>query len=164
MITGEKEIVPRISDIYAALPSMTGKMELEYEGEQIGATKLTKELIKRAAGIIFEGFFLGIDFEPTVRWFDEGNKLLLSETASAEECVMLLGSVPELIESTLVPLGFGRNDKAKLVSACEFVLEGLYAQNKISRNEEGGFEAVTKTRRDRRGLIYEDLTDLDSFN
>ncbi len=164
LITNEKEIVPRISDIYAALPSMTGKIELEYEGEQIGATKLTKELIKRAAGIIFEGFFLGIDFEPTVRWFDEGNKLLLSETASAEECVMLLKSVPELIESTLVPLGFGRSDEAKLVSACEFVLEGLYAQNKISRNEEGGFEATTKAKRDRRGLIYEDLTDLDSFN
>ncbi len=164
LLTDEKEIVPRISDVYSALPSMTGKMELEYEGEQIGATKLTKELIKRAAGIIFEGFFLGIDFEPTIRWFDEGNKLLLSETASAEECVMLLKSVPELIESTLVPLGFGRNDEAKLVSACEFVLEGLYAQNKISRNEEGGFEATTKAKRDRRGLIYEDLTDLDSFN
>ncbi|MBA3631714.1 MAG: magnesium chelatase [Acidobacteria bacterium] len=164
LITSEKEIVPRISDIYAALPAMTGKMELEYEGEQIGAARLTKELIKRAAGIIFEGFFLGIDFEPTVRWFDEGNKLLLSETASAEECVMLLKSVPELIESTLIPLGFGKNDRAKLVSACEFVLEGLYAQNKISRNEEGGFEATTKAKRDRRGLIYEDLTDLDSFN
>ena len=164
LITDEKEIVPRISDIYAALPSMTGKMELEYEGEQIGANKLTRELIKRAAGIIFEGFFLGIDFEPTIRWFDEGNKLLLSETASAEECVSLLKSVPELIDSTLVPLGFGREDKAKLVSACEFVLEGLYAQNKISRNEEGGFEATTKAKRDRRGLIYEDLTDLDSFN
>ena len=164
LITDEKEIVPRISDIYSALPSMTGKMELEYEGEQIGAAKLTKELIKRAAGIIFEGFFLGIDFAPTIRWFDDGNKLLLSETASAEECVMLLRSVPDLIESTLVPLGFGRDDKAKLVSACEFVLEGLYAQNKISRNEEGGFEATTKAKRDRRGLIYEDLTDLDSFN
>ena len=164
LITDEKQIVPRISDIYSALPSMTGKMELEYEGEQIGANKLTRELIKRAAGIIFEGFFLGIDFAPTIRWFDEGNKLLLSETASAEECVSLLKSVPDLIESTLVPLGFGRGDEAKLVSACEFVLEGLYAQNKISRNEEGGFEATTKAKRDRRGLIYEDLTDLDSFN
>ncbi len=164
LITGEKEIVPRISDIYAALPSMTGKMELEYEGEQIGAQRLAKDLIKRAAGVIFEGFFLGIDFTPTVNWFDEGNKLLLSETASAEECVMLIDAVPELIESTLMPLGFGRNDKAKLVSACEFVLEGLYANNKISRNEEGGFEAVTKAKRDRRGMIYEDLTDLDSFN
>lgn len=164
LITGEEEIVPRISDIYAALPSMTGKMELEYEGEQIGATRLAKDLIKRAAGVVFEGFFLGIDFTPTVQWFDEGNKLLLSDTASAEECLMLIDAVPDLIESTLMPLGFGRDDKAKLVSACEFVLEGLYAHNKISRNEEGGFEAVTKAKRDRRGMIYEDLTDLDNFN
>lgn len=164
LITNEEEIVPRISDIYASLPAMTGKMELEYEGEQIGANKLARDLIKKACGVIFEGFFLGIDFAPTIRWFDEGNKLLLSDTASADECVMLLETIPELIESTLVPLEFTRKDRAKLVSACEFVLEGLYAQNKISRNEEGGYEAVTKTKRDRRGLIYDDLTDLDSYN
>jgi len=164
LITGEREIVPRVSDIYAALPSMTGKMELEYEGEQIGAPKLAKDLIKRASGVIFEGFFLGIDFEPAVRWFDEGNKLLLADTASADECVMLLESVPELIESTLVPLEFSKNEKANVVSACEFVLEGLYAQNKISRNEDGGYEAATKAKRDRRGMIYEDLTDLEGYN
>src|SRR5207302_1791425 len=34
LMTDEPEIVPRIADIYAAIPSMTGKMELEYEGEQ----------------------------------------------------------------------------------------------------------------------------------
>lgn len=164
LITGEAEIVPRISDIYSAIPAMTGKMELEYEGEQIGANRMARDLIKKACGVIFEGFFLGIDFAPTINWFDEGNKLLLSDTASADECVGLLDFVPELIESTLVPLEFGRNDKAKLVSACEFVLEGLYAQNKISRNEEGGYEAMTRTKRDRRGLIYDDLTDLDSYN
>ncbi|MEZ5346908.1 MAG: sigma 54-interacting transcriptional regulator [Pyrinomonadaceae bacterium] len=161
--TKEKDLVPRISDVYSALPAMTGKMELEYEGEQIGAEKLAKDLIKRAAGVIFEGFFLGIDFEPTVRWFDEGNKILLSDTASAEECVMLLESVPQLIESTLSPLAVDKDDKANIVSACEFVLEGLYAENKISRSEDGGFEAATKAKRDRRGMIYEDLTDLDSF-
>jgi magnesium chelatase subunit I len=164
LITGEKEIVPRISDIYAALPAMTGKIELEYEGEQIGGTRLTKDLIKRACGVIFEGFFLGIDFAPAIRWFDEGNKLLLSDTASAKECVGLLDSVPQLIESTLVPLEFSRKDKGKLVSACEFVLEGLYAQNKISRNESGGYEAVTKAKRDRRGMIYEDFTDVEGYN
>jgi len=164
LMTEEKEIVPRISDIYAALPAMTGKIELEYEGEQIGAAKVTRDLIKRASGVIFEGFFLGIDFTPAVNWFDQGNKLLLSDTASAKECVMLLDSVPELIESTLVPLEFNRKEKAKLVSACEFVLEGLYAQNKISRNEEGGFEAITKAKRDRRGMIYEDFTDIEGYN
>jgi magnesium chelatase subunit I len=164
LVTCEKEIVPRISDIYAALPSMTGKMELEYEGEQVGAHRVAKDLIKQACGVIFEGFFLGIDFAPAVRWFDEGNKLLLSETAPARECISLLESVPDLIESTLVPLEFSRNDEAKLVSACEFVLEGLYAQNKISRNEEGGYEAVTKAKRDRRGMIYEDFTDVEGYN
>ena len=80
----------------------------------------------------FEGFFLGIDFGPAVRWFEEGNKLLLSDTASADECVLLLDSVPDLIESTLVPLEFGKKEKGKLVSVREFVLEGLYAQNKIA--------------------------------
>src|SRR6185369_10754044 len=39
LLTKENEIVPRISDVYAAIPSMTGKMELEYEGEQIGANR-----------------------------------------------------------------------------------------------------------------------------
>ena len=164
ILTGEKAIVPRISDIYAALPSMTGKMELEYEGEQIGAAKVAKDLIKRACGVVFEGFFLGIDFAPTVRWFDQGHKLLLSDNASADECMMLLDSVPDLIGSTLVPLEFKRKERAKIVSACEFVLEGLYAQNKISRNEEGGFEAVTKAKRDRRGMIYEDFTDIEGYN
>jgi magnesium chelatase subunit I len=164
LITGEAQITPRISDIYAALPAMTGKMELEYEGEQIGAARLAKDLIKRACGVIFEGFFLGIDFGPTVSWFDEGNKLLLSDTASADECVGLLESVPDLIDSTLVPLEFRRDEKAKLVSACEFVLEGLYAQNKIARDESGGFEAVTKAKRDRRGMIYEDFTDIEGYN
>ncbi len=164
LATGETEIVPRISDIYAALPAMTGKMELEYEGEQIGAQRIAKDLIKRAAGIIYEGFFLGIDFSPAVAWFVEGNKLLLSDTASADESVKLLESVPELIATTLIPLEFERGDRAKLVSACEFVLEGLYADDLISRNEEGGYESVTRAKKDRQGMIYEDLTDLEGYN
>ena len=83
LLTGEESIVPRISDIYAAIPSMTGKMELEYEGEQLGANRIARDLIKRAAGEIFEGYFVGIDFSRTVQWFDEGNKLLLADTAAA---------------------------------------------------------------------------------
>src|SRR5258707_3524565 len=84
-VTGEEQIVPRIADIYAAIPSMTGKMELEYEGEQIGAFRIAKDLIKRAAGEIFEGYFVGIDFAPTVAWFDQSNTVRLADTASAAE-------------------------------------------------------------------------------
>jgi magnesium chelatase subunit I len=164
LLTEEEEIVPRISDIYAAMPSMTGKMELEYEGEQLGANKIARDLIKRAAGEIFEGYFVGIDFADTVRWFDQGNNLRLADTASAIECMNLLEAVPGLIETALIPFDFKRSDDAQTVSACEFVLEGLYAQNKISRNEEGGYTAATKAKKDRRGMIYDDLTETGRYS
>jgi magnesium chelatase subunit I len=164
LLTGEEEIVPRISDVYAAIPSMTGKMELEYEGEQIGASRIAKDLIKRAAGEIFEGYFVGIDFAQTVQWFEQGNNLRLADTASAEECRTLVEAVPELIETAVIPFDFKSSDTAQLVAACEFVLEGLYAQNKISRNEEGGYTAVTKAKKDRRGMIYDDLTETGKYS
>src|SRR5215213_412616 len=124
LLTGEDFIVPRISDVYAAIPSMTGKMELEYEG----------------------------------------NKLLLADTASAGECRNLIEAVPELLETALIPFDFPRSDTGRLVSACELVLEGLYAENKISRNEEGGYAAVTKAKKDRRGMIYDDLTETGKYS
>src|SRR5213082_1110742 len=146
LMTDEQQVVPRIADIYAAIPSMTGKMELEYEGEQIGANRIAKDLIKRAAGEIFDGYFVGIDFAHTVAWFNEGNNVRLADTASAEECMLLLESVPELIDTALIPFDFKRDDHSQVVAACEFALEGLYAENKISRNEEGGYTAVTKAK------------------
>ena len=164
LLTEDEFVVPRISDIYAAIPSMTGKMELEYEGEQLGADRIARDLIKRAAGEIFEGYFVGIDFSRTVQWFDEGNKLLLADTAAAEECINLIEAVPELLETAMIPFDFQRSDTGRLVAACELVLEGLYAENKISRNEEGGYAAVTKAKKDRRGMIYDDLTETGKYS
>jgi magnesium chelatase subunit I len=164
LLTGEEEIVPRISDIYAAIPSMTGKMELEYEGEQIGAKRIAKDLIKRAAGEIFSGYFVGIEFARTVQWFDAGNNLRLADTAAADECKRLLDAVPELLDTSLIPFDFSKKETGQLVAACELVLEGLYAENKISRNEEGGYTAVTKAKKDRRGMIYDDLTETGKYS
>ena len=164
LVTAEEEVVPRVSDVYAAVPSMTGKMELEYEGEQVGAGRIARDLIKRAAGEVFEGYFVGFDFTNAIRWFDSGNNLKLSDDAPSDECVRLLEAVPDLIDNAVVPFDFERSDLGVLVSACEFVLEGLYAQNKISRNEEGGYTAATKARKDRRGMIYDDLTESGRFS
>jgi magnesium chelatase subunit I len=164
LLTGDHFIVPRIADVYAAIPSMTGKMELEYEGEQLGAQRIARDLIKRAAGEIFDGYFVGIDFARAVQWFDEGNKLLLADTASAEECRTLIDAVPDLLETALIPFDFARSDSGQLIAACEFVLEGLYAQNKISRSEEGGYAGATKAKKDRRGMIYDDLTETGKFS
>jgi magnesium chelatase subunit I len=162
--SGVSQRLPRIADIYAAVPSMTGKMELEYEGEQIGANRIAKDLIKRAAGEIFEGYFVGIEFAKAVAWFDEGNNVRLADTASAEECILLLESVPDLIETAIIPFDFNRSEVEQTIAACEFALEGLYAENKISRNEEGGYTAVTKAKKDRRGMIYDDLSETSSYS
>ena len=89
LITGETEIVPRISDIYAALPAMTGKMELEYEGEQIGANASRERSDQTRVRRDFRRLFSRDRFRADGHWFDEGNKFLLSDTASAEECVVL---------------------------------------------------------------------------
>jgi magnesium chelatase subunit I len=107
---------------------------------------------------------VGIDFGSTVRWFDEGNKLRMADTASVSECLGLVEAVPELLETALIPFDFNSTDEAQAVAACEFVLEGLYAENKISRNEEGGYAAVTKAKKDRRGMIYDDLTESGKFS
>ncbi|PYS77418.1 MAG: hypothetical protein DMF70_16630 [Acidobacteria bacterium] len=76
---------------------------------------------------------------------------------------MLLESVPDLLD-TLHALGFDREDAGQTVAACELALEGLYAENKISRNEEGGYTAVTKAKKDRRGMIYDDLTETGKYS
>src|SRR5213078_2691062 len=48
IVTKEKSVVPRVSDVYAALPAITGKLELEYEGELQGPETIAKELVRRA--------------------------------------------------------------------------------------------------------------------
>src|SRR5207245_6182629 len=51
--TGEKTSVARVADIYSALPSVTGKLELEYEGELTAADTIARELIRTAVGRVF---------------------------------------------------------------------------------------------------------------
>ena len=50
-------VVPRVTDVYAALPSMTGKFELEYEGELKGADQVARDLVRAAVANVFEGYF-----------------------------------------------------------------------------------------------------------
>ena len=57
LANGESPVVPRVTDIYAALPSITGKFELEYEGELKGADQVARDLIRAAVANVFDGYF-----------------------------------------------------------------------------------------------------------
>src|SRR5690606_34064925 len=68
----EQLAVPRVTDLYAALPSITGKFELEYEGELRGAEQVARDLIRSAVGVVFSSVFDGTDTRSVVEWFDLG--------------------------------------------------------------------------------------------
>src|SRR5437762_3556600 len=84
LLNSEKVVVPRVTDIYAALPSITGKFELEYEGELRGAEQVARDLIRSSVGTVFTGMFDGTDTRTVVEWFDLGGLLILSDASSAD--------------------------------------------------------------------------------
>jgi magnesium chelatase subunit I len=146
LITREATAVPRVLDVYAAVPSITGKLELEYEGEMKGGDTVARELIRLAVGKVFTHYFEGESMTSIVQYFDQGGTLKLDETLSASKMVQELSKVPGLLEKTK-KLGLGASEPdAVRAGAAEFVLEGLYAHRRISRNEETGFMAEARRR------------------
>jgi len=147
LANGEGVVVPRVTDVYAALPSITGKFELEYEGELRGAEQVARDLIRSAVGSVFTGLFEGVDTRTVVEWFDLGGSLPLEDGTSAENVITLtksLQGIRELAERA----GLSKGAPAPAVaSAIDFVLEGLYAQKKISRTDERGYSAAEQTQR-----------------
>ena len=140
----EKTVVPRISDIYAALPAITGKLELEYEGEMKGADHVSRELIRAAVAKTFDDYFSGVDMRQVVQWFDLGGEIKVSESAGAREVLETVRGIQGLMEK-ISALGVSPKDNVELlVSAAEFVLEGLYAHKRIGRTEERVFTAGEK--------------------
>jgi magnesium chelatase subunit I len=145
---GEDKVVPRISDIYAAVPSITGKLELEYEGELQGGDIIARDLIRRAAGRVLEERMGGADLSKIVAWFDQGGALKVSGDQRSDICLKGFGVVPALVE-TVNEYGLAAPvDPARQVAACELVLEGLAAQKRISRSEELGYTRAKPERRE----------------
>ena len=137
----ESVVVPRVTDVYAALPSITGKFELEYEGELRGAEQIARDLIRSSVGAVFTGMFDGQDARTVIEWFDLGGSLPLSDSTSADDVVSQAHGVQGLRELAS-HAGLKSNAAAPLVAAAvDFVLEGLCAQKKISRNDDSGYSA-----------------------
>jgi magnesium chelatase subunit I len=139
LVTGEKLVVPRISDVYAALPAITGKLELEYEGELQGAATIARDLIRRAAGATFSERAGGANTDDIVHWFDEGGALKVAHDERSDVLLKGLAVVPGLID-LVQSVGLARRkDPATTVAACELVLEALAAEKRITRTEESGY-------------------------
>jgi magnesium chelatase subunit I len=144
---GEKLVVPRVSDLYAAMPGITGKLELEYEGEMKGADVVVRDLIRTAIGKIFDKYFSGTNTQQIEQWFNLGGTVRIDDDQPSEAILEELKQIQGLFPQ-LSPLSVKVSDAPEIaVGAAEFLLEGMYAHKRLSRSEERGFSAQEKTSR-----------------
>ncbi len=147
LANGEAPVVARVTDIYAALPSMTGKFELEYEGELKGADQVARDLVRAAVSNVFDGYFGNADLKPVIDWFDMGGSLSLSDETDAATLLKDAATVQGLVDLAR-HAGIAPNAAAPLLAAgIDFALEGLVAQKKISRSDGRGYHATEGVRR-----------------
>jgi magnesium chelatase subunit I len=157
LVGNEKVAVPRVTDVYAALPSITGKFELEYEGELKGAETIGRELIRAAVANVADGYLAHLETRQVIEWFDLGGSLQLGDTMGAEDVLKHAREVQGLIELAHAAGIPAKASPPLLASGVDFVLEGLYAMKKIGRSEERGYHATeTPVRRPSREPSFND--------
>jgi magnesium chelatase subunit I len=143
----EPLVLPRISDLFAALPGITGKLEFEYEGEMRGADKVVRDLIHTAVGKVFDRYFAGANTQQIEQWFSLGGSVKLDDDQATSAALADLGQIHGLFEK-LTPLGVkGADDPHRVVAGAEFLLEGMVAHRRLSRSEERVFTGHDKTGR-----------------
>jgi magnesium chelatase subunit I len=146
LLAGGDQALARITDVYAAIPAITGKMELEYEGELQGTETIARDLVASAAREIFDARWNADDLEDVIDYFDRGGVLQISETASVEASWSALAAVPGLEDAVRGSDLHVEGDTRRNLAAGELILEGLAGHRLISRAESGAFARARKDR------------------
>ncbi len=137
---GESTPIVRVTDLYAGLSAVTGKLELEYEGELKGGESVAKDIVRRAIGQVFGRRGVNLNTGDVVDYFEADNSLKIPDTLRTEQLSEVLFKVPGLRGAAqALAEGRGADD---LAAAAEFVLEGLYARKQVARSEERGYSAA----------------------
>ena len=139
LLLKEKPIA-RVVDIYNSLAAITGKLELEYEGELKGGEAIATEIVRRAIGQVFSRKTSNLKTDAIVEYFEADNFLKLPDNSKTSELSKLMTKVPELIK--IAQKITEANDSASIATTAEFILEGLYARKRIACSEEQGYSAA----------------------
>jgi magnesium chelatase subunit I len=103
---------------------------------------VARDLIRAAVGAVFAEQFDRVETRRVIEWFDMGGTLAIADTSSAAELIKQARCVQGLVELA-EHLGVKADAPPPvLASAVDFILEGLYAQKKITRSEERGYHAA----------------------
>jgi magnesium chelatase subunit I len=132
----ENEIVPRITDLHAILASTSGKIELEYAGEDKREDDLIDRLMNRAMLKVFDRAIALDSLKTVVDYFEGGGGVEVSDRMPAADYLEGVRGIPGLRDAitTLGPF----ESPALMAAASEFVLEGLHVHRKLNKDREGG--------------------------
>ncbi len=146
ILNNEKETQVWMSDLVGIIPSITGKIELVYEGEQEGPYQVAFNLLEKAFRSQFLNYFPNPEqlkkrkpgesreenpFKPITNWFDKGNQLNLFFNTRDDDKVQLLYKVDGLY--ALIKKYFKHANEKESALLMEFVLHGLAAYSLISK-------------------------------
>lgn len=141
-----------ISDLVGIIPSITGKVELVYEGEQEGPYQVAMNLVDKAIRTQFSQYFPNPDtlkkrkntgkpsqqekaednpYRSITSWFDKGNHLNISFNTKDKERILQLYKVDGL--HPLVKKYFPQANEIQSALLMEFVLHGLASYSLISK-------------------------------
>ena len=139
LVMGEKNPIARTTDLYAGLSSVTGKLELEYEGELKGGEVVARDIVRSAIGQVFSRRGVNLEVTPIVDYFEAENSLKVPDTVTTDQLPEIFSQVPGLVDAAK-ELAEGKANE-DLATAAEFILEGLYARKQVARSEERGYTA-----------------------
>lgn len=150
IINSEKQTQVWISDLIGIIPSITGKVELVYEGEQEGPFQVAMNLLEKAIRSQFVQYFPNPDsmkkrnrqrtegevkeenpYRPIISWFDKGNNINLTFNTADKDKMQLLKKVDGLKD--LVKKTFPHANDNQSALLMEFVLHGLSSHSLISK-------------------------------
>jgi len=136
---GESEVVPRVSDLDALVPSTMGKIEIETLEE--GRDEIIVEnLVKAALLTVFKNRFNVGDLRAVVAAFDEGRVVHAGDDVPSSTYVELVAGVPDLREPVSA-LTADDESAASVAAAVEFLLEGLHLSKRLNKDAAGGRSA-----------------------
>jgi magnesium chelatase subunit I len=152
IIHGEAQTQVWVSDLSGIIPSITGKIELVYEGEQEGPYQVAVNLLDKAVRTLFAQYFPNPEtmkkrrntgkasqqvreednpYKAIVGWFDAGNTLDILIDATDRQKTDKLYAVSGL--HAIVAKHYGVRDEQEMALLMEFVLHGLAAYSLISK-------------------------------
>ena len=132
----ENEIVPRVSDLHCLLASTSGKIEMEYVGEDKKEDELVEKLINRSVIKVFDQYFSLNSLQKVVEYFNSGWGVEVSDQMPSQDYLEGIKEIPGLKEA-IRSLGI-QESPTLMASATEFVLEGLHLHQKLNKEIEGG--------------------------